>query len=361
MDRILYFVGAGLTKSLQRPERPVPMMNDFISVMADYLHDDIILTTLSALELLEDPYPYEYRPPGMADVAKPLACSTDRSLGRRAEFKRALKNRPAESIERLLENSLTNPRGRSCEVVPTRFRYGINRVFQIIGWDLNLLPLIAFVRGQLASAGSQTFVSFNYDLVLDYVLSRELRCLAPEGLYGFAGKTCPSRIARLIKPHGSLNFIGELALPYKHTQYGIAFEPRDPEILRTESGELCYWSRSEDRQREPCIVPPVASKPAALKALGLTFLEGFRTAEKQAIESADVVYIIGWSIPKTDEDQRNLIRESRSGKAPRQLVVVNRGASPDYFSDVADLFGVDINDMKIYNAGFCEFVEDTAR
>jgi hypothetical protein len=112
---------------------------------------------------------------------------------------------------------------------------------------------------------------------------------------------------------------------------------------------------------EPCIVPPVASKPDALKALGLTFLERLRDAEKRAIESAEIVYIIGWSIPKTDVDQRTLIRESIRGSALQQLVVVNRGAPPSYFADVADVFGVGINDITIYNDGFCEFAEDTIR
>jgi len=48
-------------------------------------------------------------------------------------------------------------------------------------------------------------------------------------------------------------------------------------------------------------------------------------------------------------------------KPLRQLVVVNLGAKLTYFSDVADLFGVAIQDMKIYNAGFSEFVEDAIR
>src|ERR1700682_4434227 len=98
MDSALYLVGAGLTKSLQKPGRPVPMMNDFVSVMADYIEDDVILTTLAHWEILEDSA-YSYRPPGMVDLARLLADGTDRSLEQRATFRRALKNRPAESIE----------------------------------------------------------------------------------------------------------------------------------------------------------------------------------------------------------------------------------------------------------------------
>lgn len=223
MDRALYFVGAGLTKSLQRPGRPIPMMNDFVSVMADYIEDEIILTMLAHWEILEDS-PYGYRPPGMQDLAKPLANSSDRSPERRAAFRRALKNRPTESIEQLFENVLSRPPGRSDEVVPVRFRYGINRTFRIIGWNVSLSPLRLFLRSQLASARSHTFVSFNYDLVLDYAISRVWGCRALGTLYGLDDKANQGAKIKLIKPHGSLNFVGTLALPNRHTRYGLAFE-----------------------------------------------------------------------------------------------------------------------------------------
>src|SRR6266536_736595 len=221
MDHPLYFVGAGLTKSLQKSGRRVPMMNDFVSVMADYVEDDIILTTLAHWEILEDS-PYSYRPPGMVDLARPLADSTDRSLQRRAEFRRALKNRPAEGIEQLLEKALT-VRGRSAEVIPVRFRYGINRVFEIIGWDVSLSPLLLFLERQLAVAKSHTVVSFNYDLVLDYAVSRVLGGAALDALYGLETTSSDPNV-KLIKPHGSLNFMGTLAVQYKHTTHDLAFD-----------------------------------------------------------------------------------------------------------------------------------------
>jgi len=356
-DQALYFVGAGLTKSLQKPERPVPMMNDFVSVMADYVSDDVILTTLAHWEIIDDS-PYDYRPQWLVDLARPLADSSDRSMERRAAFRRALKRRPAEGIEQLLENVLTKPRGRADEVVPVRLRYGINRVFQIIGWDVNLSPLLLFLRSQISEARSHAFVSFNYDLVLDYAVAQTLRQPGLEALYGLDQKGTSN--VRVLKPHGSLNFIGTLALPYIHTRYGLAFEEREPEIPGMNSGEVRYWADATD-DREPCIVPPVTSKPDALRALGLTFLERVREAEKQALKATDVVYVIGWSIPQTDTDQRALIRECMRCKPPRQVVVVNRGAPLGYFSGVAELFGVGLDQMEIFNDGFCDFVENAIR
>jgi len=207
---------------------------------------------------------------------------------------------------------------------------------------------------------SHAFVSFNYDLVLDYAVSQVWGHPALDALYGLDENTNSRAKVKIIKPHGSLNFIGTLASPYKHTRYGLAFEQQKPEIPGMDSGEVRYWADINDF-KEPCIVPPVLSKPEALKALGLTFLEQVRDAEKQAIESADTIFVIGWSIPKTDSEQGTLIRESMRRRALRQLVVVNLGAQLSYFSAVADLFGVAVEDLKIYNAGFSEFVEDRFR
>jgi hypothetical protein len=196
------------------------------------------------------------------------------------------------------------------------------------------------------------------DLVLDYALSKLLGRPDLEALYGLGQRTGSDPLIKLVKPHGSLNFIGRLVIPYGDPgPYGHPFETKEPEIPRADSGDVCYWDGG-DPTKEPCIVPPVASKPDALKVLGLTFVDGIRDAEKRAISSADEVYIIGWSIPQTDEDQREMIRESIRGRTLQQLVVVNRGAPPAYFFGVADLFGVDIKDMKIYTNGFCDYVEE---
>lgn len=51
--RIAYFVGAGLSKALEKPGKRIPLMYDFVSVMAEYAdadRDGILLTTLVQLE-----------------------------------------------------------------------------------------------------------------------------------------------------------------------------------------------------------------------------------------------------------------------------------------------------------------------
>jgi hypothetical protein len=104
MPNVAYFVGAGLTKSLETNGRPVPAMWDFTSTMADYLDDDIVLTTMAELE---NAGLYQHKSEEAARLAaKVVGESADRSPATRAAFREALKRRPRESIEDLLERSL---------------------------------------------------------------------------------------------------------------------------------------------------------------------------------------------------------------------------------------------------------------
>jgi len=71
MGTLLYFVGAGLTKSLALPERPIPAMFDFINTAAEYLFDKVVLTTLASLKVAE-PYPYAWEAPLCRTLAQQL-------------------------------------------------------------------------------------------------------------------------------------------------------------------------------------------------------------------------------------------------------------------------------------------------
>lgn len=229
VENILYFVGAGLTKALQKPGVPIPVMKDFVSAMADYLDDDVVLTALAHYDIVE-PSPYEWQPPGIRELAFPLGDGSDRSPARRAAYRRALKNRPSENVEMLLQKALQDPKSCTAEVVPVRFNLGINQVFRIIDWNLNFLPLSRFLARQFESTGNRvhTFVSFNYDLVLDYaVLNASPASLSLELFYGLqsGGLGAPGMVTpRVIKPHGSLNFIVPIKVPYEHTARGLALD-----------------------------------------------------------------------------------------------------------------------------------------
>ncbi|MCJ7502158.1 MAG: hypothetical protein MUP80_03740, partial [Acidobacteriia bacterium] len=252
MPNIIYFVGAGLTKSLQRSDFPVPLMNDFVSVMADYIDDDVILTALAELEKMEL---YKWRDPKATQLGSSLITrDTDRSDSRRREFQQVVQNRPAESIEKLLAEAdrlQRNSPPREPRLPLLRFVYGINRLFCRVEWNVNFDPLTHFLTTQLSLPNSRhTFISFNYDLVLDrgiqsissgawdvrkdygfridfYSTHRPNNAIVDKEYFDAKRfdetGTSETRIL-ILKPNGSLNWLVPLDNPYDHAKQGFAFQ-----------------------------------------------------------------------------------------------------------------------------------------
>src|SRR5712692_6388606 len=326
MRKLLYFVGAGLTKSLQLPNKPLPLMYDYISVMANYVTDDVILTTLAALEC-EENYPYKWEDTESKELAKRLnGPNADRSLENRSAFCRALKNKPYESIEDLLGTSST---------AVIRFIYAIDRLFYLVGWDITWGPLERFLKNQLElNETHHTFVSFNYDLFLDRAVQKQTAGKwdvfsgygfqiswqinedpAPANGHGPlpveqaidlqpSADSSSSRF-QILKPHGSLNWLVPHKIPYKYTPAGLALEDHKVIIPLTANRELRYWFKSGNFHHvscgnelpsdvTPCIIAPVSAKKSDLSFIKKTHLK-----VSQAIKDADEVYILGWSMPKT--------------------------------------------------------------
>jgi hypothetical protein len=168
LRKILYFTGAGLTKSLEVPGKPIPMMIDFISVLSCYLSDNVILTTLATLER-NNPYPYRWKSTEAINAAKRLVGKhADRGTANRRAFAAALRNRPSESIEALLERAISHGQTEAAD----RFIYAISRVFRIVNWNVKWRPLNAFLRRQFKLEAEHTFVNFNYDLLLDRAIQK---------------------------------------------------------------------------------------------------------------------------------------------------------------------------------------------
>lgn len=393
MRNIVYFVGAGLPKSLELRQKPIPLMCDFVSVLADYLSDDVIITFLARLEQME-PCPYTWESPRAKELSKRLLENApDRSPENLEAFKRALKNRPFESIESLLKR-VQSSRDKQAVI---DFGYAINRLFYIIGWDVDWQPLEAFISRQLQLQDTfHTFISFNYDLLLERAVERlcngEWEISTGYGFtinYGIKGKFPPmppgggglpsvqafplsgsgistGRI-EILKPHGSLNWLVPLKTPY----------PSDPTVTRFENGpvcipvtgkdELCYLGFTQafnyvtppnsglSRDVLPCIVPPLSPKLS-----DLPFLKEIQKREQEATKNAHEIYVLGWSVPETDEDQKQIIRSAIAKSAP-VVTVVNRDATPEYFESVANLFDVDKNQLTIFNAGFGDFVAEVCQ
>lgn len=382
MNRIVYFIGAGLTKSLESPGWPVPMMWDFVSTAAHYLDDDVVLTTMVDLERGDL---YEWKHAEAAKLAG-QAFPPDRS-----SFREALRNRPAESIEDLLERSLKPSGNFAAEGAHDRFRYAINRLFCLVGWNLTWPPLEGFLQRQIGLPDTEhTFVSLNYDLVLDRAVQRLSPDWTPGTGYGVEipfyvtddlppierqngpldyvraapfGKV-PASSIRLLKPHGSLNWLLRYKIPYENARGGLRFLDGPLAVPISPVGEVRYWPSTHNFQ--PIAFPGDLPReigicilaPSSAKRSDLSFFRQCREMESKAITDADEVVVIGWSVPETDLDQAGLIKAaiaSRKGSLKR-MTVVNRSAPVSYFHRLAKLFGVDAPSMRIHNSGFLDFV-----
>jgi len=384
MRRIVYFVGAGLSKALEKPSYPIPLMYDYIRVMSNYLDDDVILTQLSALET-EEPYPYKWHDPEGQRIGRSLnGEDADRNAVNRSAFQRALRNKPIESIEDILE--------KTGAIAAVRFRYAINRLFSIVDWNVNWQPLERFFDKQIELQETEhIFISFNYDLILDHAIqSKFSHCWDVYSGYGFkiplyldidpqpdqpdAGTlstidaqylrtpTISNWRIKLLKPHGSLNWLVPLKLPYEDA--GLIHSDGPVIITLSNTGALRYFLSTEifnyvnlpdaldPSDVAPCIVPPTSRKSS-----NLSFLKDIRAQEMEAIKTAAEIYIIGWSLPETDRDQEAFVRVSISGRSKpiEQLTVITFGSSPSYFERIADIFKVKASDIRIFNSGFCDF------
>jgi hypothetical protein len=105
----------------------------------------------------------------------------------------------------------------------------------------------------------------------------------------------------------------------------------------------------------PCIITPKRNKSPEYD-----FIEATRLSERRALTEANEVFVVGWSIPKTEADQLNLIRQAVKSRAggPVRLTVVSRHSPREYFERVATVFGVLKGDVQVFNDGFEAFVTE---
>lgn len=384
MHEVTYLIGAGLTKSLEISGWPVPAMWDFTSTMANYIDDDIVLTTMAELE---NAGLYQKRSDDAANLAiRIVGKSADRSPPTRAAFRDA-----PESIEYLLERSLQLSGNSAADSAHQRFKYAINRLFCLAGWNVNWGPLDRFLQTQINRSGAQhTFVSFNYDLILDLAVQRASVEWKPDTGYGFnipfyvAADLPPHEEAAamldfvqalkfasgatagkvtILKPHGSLNWLVPYQTPYAQTPQGVKFLDKPPIMPLTTAGAVRYWCSNHNFQyialpdEMPteigiCILPPSSAKRS-----DLCFVKASREAECNALTSTDEVVVIGWSVPETDIDQAELIERAvkRRSKPLQSLTIVNWKAPRTHFDRLAGLFQVDSRSLRRCNSGFVDF------
>jgi hypothetical protein len=89
--------------------------------------------------------------------------------------------------------------------------------------------------------------------------------------------------------------------------------------------------------------------------VSLPFLTEIRERERQAVAEAEEIFILGWSLPRTDIDQDQLIRTALAERQVERITVVTKGQPPEYFERIECLLGVRRSRLSIFNDGFGAF------
>jgi hypothetical protein len=409
MRHIVYVVGAGLTKALETTKR-VPLMPDFVSVIADYIYEDngkldrVILTTLAELEIAGV---FENTREDWKKLARRIELSDrdtepDLTRGEAEAFKKIMQERPKENIESLLQRALQKARDDvGAGFLPQRFNFAINKLFSRIGSSLNRPILEQFLARQFELPDARhTFISFNYDLVLDSCVQTQGKLswnvksgygfmvdrfitpqVAEEHMGQFDGPggafqmLLTSKLdcavnadapVTILKPHGSLNWLLGFKANYN-------FLDAVPILCLDAAHSITHYDRfnckhlqlKDDIGWDPSegsvwpdaglyLIPPTDSKSSNLQVL-----RGIRDQERQAYSTADEVYVVGWSMPLTDRDQVEFIRKCMKERMRplERVVAINYEARTAYYTDVARVFGVSDSRLVTHDTGFCRYVD----
>jgi hypothetical protein len=311
----------------------------------------------------------------------------------REQYAAVLRRRPSENVEQLLRNALKKRKGNLfASIVEDRFGFAINTVFARIGWNLHLDTLTRYLGRQLALANTaHTFVSYNYDLVLDACIQQAAGSRwAPEtgyaipfgetiqiedalqhmeqfkhggGAYSLLdpqpATTSASEIL-LLKPHGSLNWL----LPFEGN---YAFVDDEPLLLLDREGRIAYCTEFGVEQirdtKRPAkiafnaglfITPPLDEESATQTP---RFLASIQAQSLAALRDADEIVVIGWSMPSTDKAEVGRLSQAMSKARPgRQVTGVNFNADISYFQNLAAVCHVPEANVVVSNAGFVDWV-----
>lgn len=224
------------------------------------------------------------------------------------------------------------------------------QVVNQVAWDQGWLH--RFVG--LAHAQKATLVTYNYDTLIERAIDQSF-LLDHSSLFGRRIHSCdvlahmPPRVDvreggplatfRLLKLHGSTNFYwvpndltgGTLVrwpLPQEDHDAGpwAGQSVRDSPAIMVAASQVLFDEDPAKRRdrllngREPFIVPPSALKSRFYE---LPFLRGLWRQAREAIMSATHLYLVGYSLPRTDLATLGLLRENLP--AGCEIAVVNEG------------------------------------
>ena len=200
------------------------------------------------------------------------------------------------------------------------------------------------------SQDEETIITFNYDTLVEKAITHSFkqdyqqvpssdlawahsaayevpipRITTRSGLDGLSKSLAPpERLPRLIKLHGSLNW------------YYSGSEPSFGEVIY-DIGIRPFWESSADDRKigdmsrfsagkVPLIIPPTSGKSSFFTN---ETVRGQWTSARRALEEADRIVIIGYSLPPGDHMVRFLLEYAcapRAGKPSKAVVAVNPDA-----------------------------------
>lgn len=273
-----------------------------------------------------------------------------------------------ENLEDVFDRALFAPNvyGQSPK---HRLQASINNLFSVLEEENRPSKSIykEFVKKILSRKNRcAVFISFNYDIMLDRALFNNSSWNPLEG-YGYKfentvivqksekiqlKKALDANGAVLLKPHGSLCWRYETNLGYDTSKLFLTVDKNGSPVQEK------YYAKHVSKNWKNFLVlvtPPVTSKIFSQPILYET-----RMAVKKALQKADTVNIIGWSLPETDQDMMNVIQriydnvDLRVGQL-KKLSIVDFTDDKKHYARMQSLFMAKRN--EIYDKGFRNYVE----
>lgn len=164
-----------------------------------------------------------------------------------------------------------------------------------------------------------TFVTFNYDLAFDVALAQQ----EVKVWYGFEDVERPKkRVVSYFKLHGSIHWA--IDKRNKLVDAPIDLGRLDGNVLSLTAkwvclqvGEQLWQERRDDLRRYPFIVPPSTNKRELQNLISPVWSHASR-----ALREAEIVVLIGYSLPKADQFFRHFFALSTIGPTGLQRIVV---------------------------------------
>jgi len=370
----VYIFGAGASHA---ELSQMPLMNDFFKILAkysSYAETDLwrCLTLLDCLRLFKNRHSecenlaaQIWLLRGQRKISSLLAKKVTEYLD---AFRRRMENPIfAENLEEVFDRAVVAPIIYK-QHPRHRLLAAINRLFELLinDGDKSFPVFSGFIKRTLAKKGRRAvFISFNYDLILDRALFN-LSDWGPKRGYGYEfEKVVPvdsnqSAVRQtkeeggdtlLLKPHGSLSWRYEINLGHDSSRKYLTVDksgaPAQEKYYAIDHEK--YWKRF-------CVlvVPPISAKSFSHPVLYET-----RKLVKQSLRIAKTITIIGWSLPETDVDMKNMIQRifddiDLRTQQLQELKIVDYKQEKRHFFRLQSLFMAKNN--PVYNKGFEHFV-----